>query len=72
MRSEEQIAREAEQARQAAENRVLARVLGQLQRELDAALMRRPLTPAFDLFWQLKGGVSPLGLAAGLRGKAAP
>ena len=72
MRSEQQIAREREQERLAAESQVRGRVLGQLERALDTMLARRPATPAFDTFWRLKGGVSPLGLAAGLRGKAAP
>lgn len=72
MKSEQQIAREREQARLAAESQVRGRVLGQFERALDAMLASRPATPAFDTFWRLKGGVSPLALAAGLGAEAWP
>lgn len=72
MRSEQQIAYEAEQARRAAERRIRAGVLADMDRWLDEKLAGRAPAPAFDTFWRLKGGVSALAIAAHQRAEAFP
>lgn len=48
-----------------AEETIRYRVKRQWQADMDRRRAARPKTPAFDVFWDLKGGCSPLGLFAG-------